>query len=71
LTAVKPADKAKLKGYLKKWADYKVLYGCSLYADILKPVSLLSLTLQGNDLDIVLGIKNILKYTLLYRSRVY
>ncbi len=58
---VKPEDRARLKGYLKKWMDYRMLYGCALYADILKPVSLLSLSLQGNDLDIVLGIKNILK----------
>ena len=41
--------------------DYKVVYGCALYADILKPVSLLSLSLQGNDLDIVLEIKKYFK----------
>ena len=66
--SVKPDDKARLKGYLKKWMDYKVIYGCALYADILKPVSLLSLSLQGNDLDIVLGIKNILKSTVALKN---
>ena len=62
-SSVKPDDKARLKGYLKKWMDYKVIYGCALYVDILKPVSRLSLSLQENDLDVVLGIKNILKST--------
>ncbi len=52
---VKPEDRARLKGYLKKWMDHRMLYGCAQYADILKPVSLLSLSLQGNE------IKNILK----------
>ncbi len=61
--SVKPDDKAKLKGYLKRWTAYKVLFGCALYADILKPVSILSLSLQNSDLDIVLGIKNIIKAT--------
>ena len=36
-------------------------FGCALYVDILKPPSILSLSLQGSGLDIVLGIKNILK----------
>jgi hypothetical protein len=35
--------------------------GSALYVDVLKPASLLSLTLQGNNLDIVQGIKYILK----------
>ena len=34
---------------------------CAMYVDLLKPTSLLSLTLQGCQLDIVLGIKYILK----------
>lgn len=37
------------------------MLGCALYVDILKPPSILSLSLQGSRLDIVLGIKNILK----------
>ena len=35
--------------------------GCALYVEVLKPPSLLSLILQGSDLDIVFGIKQILK----------
>ena len=60
-TSIKADDKARLKGYLKKWMQYKTILGCALYVDILKPASILSLCLQENDLDTVLGIKNILK----------
>ena len=60
-TSVKPEDRACLKGYLRKWMQYKVLLGCALYADILKPASMLSLSLQNKAVDTVLGIKNILK----------
>ena len=38
-----------------------MLIGSVLYVDMLKPASLLSLTLQGNNLDIVQGIKHILE----------
>lgn len=40
---------------------YNTLVGCAMYVDILKPPSLLSLSLQGHELDTVLGIKNTLK----------
>ena len=43
-TSVKPDDKARLKGYLKKWMQYKVLFGCALYIDIIKPAYILSLS---------------------------
>ena len=59
--SVKPDDRAWFKGYLKKWSKYNTLVGCSMYIDILKPPSLLSLSLQGHELDMVLGIKNTLK----------
>ena len=39
----------------------RTILGCALHADILKLPSILSLSLQGSGLDIVLGIKNILK----------
>ena len=28
-SSVKPADKAKMKAYVKKWQDLKVLFGCA------------------------------------------
>lgn len=59
--SVKADDRARLKGYLKKWSNYNTLVGCAMYVDILKPPSLLSLSLQGHELDMVLGINNTLK----------
>ena len=67
-TSLKPEDRARLKGYLKKWMQYRTIVGCAMYVDILKPPSLLSLSLQGCELDIVLGIKNILKSTTALKS---
>ena len=54
-------DKSQLVGYIHKWSQSKILVGCALYMDILKPPSLLSHTLQDDKLDLVLGIKHILK----------
>ena len=54
-------DRARIKGYVGKWIQYKCILGCSMYVDLLKPPSLLSLSLQECQLDIVLGINNILK----------
>ena len=66
--SVKAEDRARLKGYLRKWMQYKTILGCAMYVDILKPPSLLSLSLQGCELDTVLGIKNILKSTAALKS---
>lgn len=51
-------DKVRIRGYIKKWSQSKILIGC---ADLLKPPSILSMTLQDSKVDIVLAIKNILK----------
>ena len=59
--ALRVEDRARIKGYVGKWVQYKCILGCAMYVDLLKPPSLLSLSLQGCQLDIVLGIKNILK----------
>ena len=54
-------DRARLKGYLKKWSDSRIVIGCALYIEVLKPPSFLSLGLQGSNVDVVLAIKQILK----------
>ena len=59
--SLRAEDKARLKAYLKRWMQYRIILGCAMYIDILKAPSLLSLSLQGCELDTVLGIKNILK----------
>ena len=38
------ADKQKLKGYISKWQKEKMLLACDLFADLLKPVAILSNT---------------------------
>lgn len=50
--STKSDDKARLVGYVRKWSQSKILVGCALYVDILKPPSLLSLTLQDDKLDL-------------------
>ena len=59
--SIKSVDRQRLKGYLLKWREAKIVVGSAMYTDALKPASLLSLTLQGDDIDIVQGIKHILK----------
>lgn len=62
-SSISSTDRARLTGYLRKWQQAKMLIGSALYVDVLKPPSLLSLTLQDDDLDIVQGLKHILKST--------
>ena len=50
----------RLKGYLLKWRNARMIIGSALYTDALNPDSLLSLTLQ-DDINIVQGTKHILK----------
>ena len=58
---VRSDDRAKLKGYLQKWRHTRMLIGAALYVDVLKSPSGLSLCLQNDHLDIVSGIKAVLK----------
>ena len=60
-TSLKSTDRARLKGYLHKWKQSKMLIGAAMYVDALKPPSLLSLSLQNEKLDIVGGIQYLLK----------
>ena len=59
--AVKAVDKQKLKGYIKKWRDGKVLVGCAFFHDLLKPCSVLSKVLQDEELNIIDSIEAIMK----------
>lgn len=60
-TSIRGTDRERLKGYLKKWKRPKVLIGIALYIEVLKPASILSLSLQCDDADIVFSIESILK----------
>ena len=48
--SVKPADKEKLKAYIKKWQDSKVLLGCAFFHDLLKSLATLCKVLQEDEL---------------------
>lgn len=58
--SVKAADQARLKGYLKIWKAPKMLISCAMFFDALKHLSILSLVLQGNEVDKVMSIESTL-----------
>jgi len=58
---IRSIDRQKLKGYLLKWRDGRILMGCALYTDILQSPLFLSLSLQGDNVDIVHGLRHIVK----------
>ena len=60
-TSISSTDRARLKGYLCKWQHSSILIGCALYVDVLKSPSLLSLSLQKENLDIVMALQHILR----------
>ena len=68
--SLKREDRARLKGNVQKWTHAKFLVGCAMYTEVLKPPSTLSLSLQGSDVDIVFGIKQLLKASTTLRSMV-
>ena len=68
--SLKGPDRARVSGYLKKWSDAKIIIGCAMYIEVLKPPSILSLSLQGSDVDIVFAMKQILKTTDALKSLV-
>ena len=49
-----PATKApeKLKGYILKWRDAKIILGCALFLDLLKPAATLFKALQNDELSV-------------------
>eukprot|EP00731_Ephydatia_muelleri_P037327 Em0443g2a len=60
-SSTKAADRAKFKGYLKKWLDAKYLLGCAFFVDLLLPCSVFSKTMQSDEVDIVEAMSNLLR----------
>ena len=60
-SSVRTSDRDRLKGYLRKWKQPKMIIATALYIEVLKPASILSQTLQSDDVDIVFSIESILK----------
>ena len=61
--ATRPADKQKLKGYTSKWRCAKVVLGCAIFHDILKPAEMLCKVLQNDELCIVSTTEALLRTT--------
>ena len=59
--SLRSPDRQRLKGYLTKWTQAKIILSCAHYIDILDPAASLSLSLQGDDLDIIKAIQSVLK----------
>ena len=60
-SSVKPADRAKFKGYLGKWVDAKYLLGCAVFVDLLTPCAIFSKSMQGDELDILRALTYLLR----------
>ena len=58
---VKPTDRQKLNGYMRKWGDSKILIGCAFFHDLLKPCSSLCKMLQADEVCVVSAMEAILK----------
>ena len=59
--SVRPADRAKLKGYYSKWTDAKYLLGCALFVDLLTPCTTSSKCMQSDEADILGALNALLK----------
>ena len=51
----------KVLGGLSKWRKPRILIGCTPYTEALKPVSILSSSLQKEGADLVMSIESTLK----------
>lgn len=58
---IKSVDKEKLRGYVRKWRDCKMLLGCVLFHDLLKPCAILCKVLQQDEICMVGAIESLLK----------
>ena len=58
---MKANDRAKLTGYLKKWADGKYLLGCAVFVDLLSPCAIFSKSMQSDSIDILAALTSLLR----------
>ena len=60
-SSVRAVDLQKLKGYLLKWQETKIVIGCALFQDILQPAAVMCKVLQDDEVSIVGPIEAVLK----------
>ena len=58
---VRPADRQKITGYIRKWRNAKMLIGCAYFHDVLKPMATLCKALQADEVCVVHALEWILK----------
>ena len=60
-SSTRAVDRQKLKGYILKWQNSKILLGCAVFHDLLKPSAMLCKILQEDELCVVRAIESLLK----------
>ena len=60
-SSVRYVDRQKLKGYVLKWRDCKMVLGCVFFHDILKPAALMCKSLKYDEVCVVSAIESTLK----------
>ena len=60
-TSVKSVDRQKMKGYVLKWQDSKILLDCALFHDLPRPCSTLSKVVQEKEICVVWAIEAVMK----------
>ena len=65
--SLKSEDRTRLKGYAQEWTHAKFFIACAMYTQV---PSILSLSLQGSDVDIAFSIKQLLKASTTLASMV-
>ena len=57
----KAVDRQKVKGYILRWQDSKILFGCAFFHDLLKPCATLCKILQEDEICMVQAIESVMK----------
>ena len=58
---IKGTDRQKFLGYTRKWRDSKVLIGCAMIHDLLRPCATLCRALQNDDICTITAISSMVK----------
>ena len=60
-TSLKPVDRQKVKGYVPKWQDSKILLGCALFHSLLRLCYILCKVLQEEEIRVARTIEAVMK----------
>lgn len=60
-TKVKSVNRQKMKGYMSKWSDARMILGSTFFHDLLRPAAILCKALQRDEVCVISAIESILK----------